>query len=59
MNEKSKLTPCYFRGKPAFKWGENGFAYAYKPGNIISKESAKRKAEAWANEKLTEVNENV
>ncbi len=31
-------------GKPAYKWGKQGNAYVYTPGNKKSRNAAKRKA---------------
>jgi hypothetical protein len=31
-------------GKPAYQWGDTGKKYTYKPNDVASRESAKKKA---------------
>ena len=37
---------CSSGGKPGFKWGDSGACYTYESGNEVSRQSARKKAEA-------------
>jgi len=38
------VQPCRYKGRPGYKWGEQGKCYTYAPGNMAEKERAKEQA---------------